>query len=160
MNNLVKPAVYGLTGAVVGWIVAAAITIVLAVIAGILAVIEIRFLIVLVVLFSLAAPIVPAYLIGSLVNGVSQNLTKKSAGLVALIVALLLASIPLILIINSNFPVELMTNTLEQPAWVGTAMTGYAWLLVALSPIIAFALAAEISIGSAAADRSNDTPQG
>lgn len=153
MNKFAKPVAYGVGGAIIGWIVATLITIVLAIIAGFLAVIQISELIAVVVVLSLVTPIVPAFLIGSMITTIEPKADKKSAGLSALIVALLLASIPLILIINWNFPVELMTDTLEQPAWVGTVMTWYAWLMVVLSPLLAFALAAEISIGAASTDR-------
>ncbi len=160
MNNFLKLVVYGLGGAIGGWIVAALITLVLAVFAGILDSIGIRFLIMLVVLLSLAAPVMPALGIGSLVSGANtgSSMGKKTAGLIAAAIAVILASIPLVLIINDNFPIDLMTNTLEQPDWVGTVMTWFTWLMVALSPIIAFALAADISSGAAEADPTSSPP--
>ena len=160
MNNILKSVLYGIGGAIGGWIIAALITLVLAVIAGILDVLGIRFLIMLVVLLSLAAPVVPALGIGGFVSSAStgSSMNKRAAGMVAAAIAIILASIPLVLIINDNFPVDLMTNTLDQPDWVGTVMTWYAWLMVALSPVIAFALAADIPIGSATSDRANNPP--
>lgn len=85
-------------------------------------------------------------------TNISGLQSKKTLGLTAAAVAMVAVSIPLVLIIRDNFPVEFMT-TLDQPDWVGTVMTGYTWLMVVLSPIIAFALASDSSIKSASTDR-------
>jgi hypothetical protein len=103
---------------------------------------------------TLATPIIPALGVGLLMSStnISGLQSKKTLGLTAAAVAMVAVSIPLVLIIRDNFPVEFMT-TLDQPDWVGTVMTGYTWLMVVLSPIIAFALASDSSIKSASTDR-------
>jgi hypothetical protein len=161
MNSTLRAILFGAVGAVIGWLAAAAATLVLGIIAGVLAVIEVRFLVALVVILSLVTPIIPTFVLTTTISvGTDKsNLSKKTIGIIAAILTAGLVSIPLVLITNDNFPNELMLTTLEQPDWVGAVMTGYVWLMVVLSPIIAFIIAADIPIGSAKPDRVEDRPQ-
>ncbi len=154
MNKFGKPIVHGLGGAIIGWIVSAIITIVLGVIAAMLEVIEVRYLIALLVILTLVAPFVPGYLIGSMMADANKEAksNKRTLGLIGGGLALIVVSLPLVLIIRDNFPIEFM-HTLDQPDWVGTVMTWYAWLSVVVNPLLTFALVAEITLRGSRSDR-------
>ena len=143
VKDQIKIILYGLGGALVGWLVAALAVVLIAVIAGILEAVLFRPLAFIVALITLAFPFIPPGCVHIAAGAASLDAASspRAKGVMVALVVLIFSSVPLVLVSLLGSPGlfhTIMTDMFELWDWVGIFATYCAIAIALVTPVMSY----------------------